>query len=126
MKMSDSSGPTASDPPWLEECRLAVFGRCDPRIAEMQTDAIRKVLAFAARQPRPITDTEVEAAARAVYRIQNSEMAEGWFAKVFAATEHEGDCTNQPHTCLLCEIEVARRDARAALEAAENARVTFL
>lgn len=34
---------------------------------------------------------------------------------IWAATEHDGDCTNQAHTCLVCCVEEYESKARAAI-----------
>ena len=36
---------------------------------------------------------------------------------VLAATKHAGDCTGQPHTCLVCEADKYRELAEATMKA---------
>lgn len=46
------------------------------------------------------------------------DAAKQWAGELLAYIkhpEHDGDCTNQPHTCIRCLVEEARRDAQTVV-----------
>lgn len=66
------------------------------------------------------TSELVDRVGRAIYREMyrpHEEITDSNLDAIFSATIHDGDCTNVAYTCLLCEGELGRRMARAAIEA---------
>jgi hypothetical protein len=97
----------SDDPTWLDECRRFAWkyvlgDDSHPDSRESQRVIVRRILAFAAHQPREITEAEVE------------EVLRSWYGPAYATCSADNAWS------------IRRTEMRAALETGDKARIAEL